>query len=260
MQSHLRNRISLILLNLFLSIICHAQIGVNTTTPDSNAALDISSANNKGLLIPRGDSLTRNALDSNKAKGLMLYDTLTNSIWLHTGNGNKSGWQNLRPAAPSAIIPYSFGNADFATGPAGTPATTCILGLSSFVINPFTTSIAGGFYPNTAVLIPRHGIITSFAMYINFSNNYSFSAPISFTAEIYMADSSPGGSNTFTPVPGTQMVLSFPANVTTTTFASITRDLSVPLTPGSRFLFVVYASGPASATTRVNINGAVAIN
>jgi len=69
-------------------------VGIGTTTPHPNAILDIS-GNNKGLLIPRGDAGSRSVLNSNTAKGLMMYDTLTSTIWIHDGNGLASGWKNL---------------------------------------------------------------------------------------------------------------------------------------------------------------------
>lgn len=72
----------------------HAQsVGINTL-PHPNASLDVSGVN-KGLLIPRGDAGTRNSLNLNTAKGLMMYDTSTSTIWVHNGNGNGSGWQSL---------------------------------------------------------------------------------------------------------------------------------------------------------------------
>lgn len=59
-----------------------------------NAMLDIKGIN-KGLLIPRGDAATRIVLSNNTAKGLMLYDTVQNAIWMHNGNGLFSGWNTL---------------------------------------------------------------------------------------------------------------------------------------------------------------------
>jgi hypothetical protein len=58
-----------------------AQVGINenNTNPDSSAMLDISSPN-KGLLIPRMDSLQRTAI-SKPAESLMVYDSTTRSFW-----------------------------------------------------------------------------------------------------------------------------------------------------------------------------------
>jgi hypothetical protein len=47
------------------------------------------------MLIPRGDAATRTALNPNNAKGLMMYDTTTNTMWIHNGNGFASGWNSL---------------------------------------------------------------------------------------------------------------------------------------------------------------------
>ena len=80
---------------MILSIGLNAQnVGIQTNSPHPNASLDIKGVN-KGLLIPRGDVASRNALNSNTAKGLMVYDTTTNLIWVHNGNGLASGWQSL---------------------------------------------------------------------------------------------------------------------------------------------------------------------
>ncbi len=58
-----------------------AQIGIGTTTPDSSALLEISSAS-KGLLPPR--VATVNDV-SNPAEGLMLYDKFNNCIRFYNG-------------------------------------------------------------------------------------------------------------------------------------------------------------------------------
>lgn len=69
-------------------------VEIGTDTPHSNAILDINGVN-KGLLIPRGDAAFRGSLNSNTAKGLLMVDTLTNSLWMHNGNGFASGWQEI---------------------------------------------------------------------------------------------------------------------------------------------------------------------
>ena len=45
-------KIQLLLLFFIKSLVVSAQIGINTSTPDTNAALDIVS-NDKGIIIPR---------------------------------------------------------------------------------------------------------------------------------------------------------------------------------------------------------------
>jgi trimeric autotransporter adhesin len=69
-------------------------VGIGTNTPNINAMLDITS-NSKGILIPRTSSITRITIPS--VKGLLLYDTTTNSFWFADGNTwneipNGKGW------------------------------------------------------------------------------------------------------------------------------------------------------------------------
>ena len=53
--------------------LAHAQIGINTTTPNVSAVLDVS-ADNKGILFPRMTTLQKNAILA-PVDGLMVYDT-----------------------------------------------------------------------------------------------------------------------------------------------------------------------------------------
>ncbi len=71
----------LILLFIFtaLTLGSFAQIGINTTAPDSSAVLDLNS-NNKGLLIPTMTTVQRDAMAASPpatglATGLLVYDT-----------------------------------------------------------------------------------------------------------------------------------------------------------------------------------------
>lgn len=65
-------------------------VAINTTgaLPDHRAILDVSS-NSKGILIPRMSSAVRNSLLT--TRGLLVYDTTTNTFWYHTG----MAWQNI---------------------------------------------------------------------------------------------------------------------------------------------------------------------
>ena len=68
---------------IFLSCQLHAQnVGIGTTTPHAAAALDITSTN-KGLLIPRMTTTSRTTIAS-PAKGLIVFDSITNSMWMYT--------------------------------------------------------------------------------------------------------------------------------------------------------------------------------
>ncbi len=81
---------------LFSMAIVAQSIGINNTTPHASAILDIKS-NNKGILLPRTSTTSRNAIAS-PAKGLILYDTTTSGFWFHNGiawtqlSGGSNGW------------------------------------------------------------------------------------------------------------------------------------------------------------------------
>jgi len=57
-------------------------IGIGTTTPDSNAVLELKSST-KGLLLPRTSTTTKLLIPN--VQGLMVFDTTTNSIWINDG-------------------------------------------------------------------------------------------------------------------------------------------------------------------------------
>jgi trimeric autotransporter adhesin len=72
-------------------------VGIGTNSPDNNAVLELKS-NTKGLLLPRTSTVTRLLIPA--VKGLMVYDTVTNSAWTNdgtqwvqmSGGGGGTGW------------------------------------------------------------------------------------------------------------------------------------------------------------------------
>ncbi len=100
-------------------------INADASLPNPNAILDIKSGN-KGLLIPRMDSVARRAIPY--TKGLLVYDTTTSSFWYNTG----SQWQNmaastLAAAALTATGPWLL------TGNSGTTDSVNFLGTTDNV-------------------------------------------------------------------------------------------------------------------------------
>ena len=77
---------------LLFTIILNGQVGIGTTTPDASAVLDIqSSANDKGILIPRVTQAQRNAISS-PATGLMIFQTDGNvGFYFYDG----SSWESF---------------------------------------------------------------------------------------------------------------------------------------------------------------------
>lgn len=76
-------------------IVKNGKVGIGTASPNNNAVLDISSST-KGILIPRTSTVTRISIPS--TKGLLLYDTTTNSLWSNDGTSwtetvnSNTGW------------------------------------------------------------------------------------------------------------------------------------------------------------------------
>ena len=78
----------------------HAQVAINEdgSNPDASAILDVKSAD-KGMLIPRMDSASKNAI-SNPAIGLLVYDTDTQTFWYY----DNSQWNEIG-TAQAALVP-----------------------------------------------------------------------------------------------------------------------------------------------------------
>lgn len=113
------NRLPLLLIVIFSVtsfFVTDAQsVGINTATPNASAILDVRS-NNKGMLVPRTSSSSRIAI-VNPAKGLLLYDTTTNTFWFY----NSSAWVQLAAGSSGWSI----------TGNAGTNPATNFIGTTN---------------------------------------------------------------------------------------------------------------------------------
>ncbi|MEM9887457.1 MAG: tail fiber protein [Bacteroidota bacterium] len=87
----LHNNAKTLFLVLFLCphFFTHAQVGINPdgSEPDASAMLDVKSTD-KGMLVPRMDSMARNVI-SNPATGLLVYDTDTESFWYYDEQWNE---------------------------------------------------------------------------------------------------------------------------------------------------------------------------
>ena len=73
---------------LLMSAIVFSQVGIGTVNPEPSSALDISSTT-QGFLAPRMTSTERMSISS-PATGLLVYDTVTESLWAYNSN-----WKNL---------------------------------------------------------------------------------------------------------------------------------------------------------------------
>ena len=88
----MKKRSLLVHILLLVSFWSFAQgVGIGTAAPDASAALDIT-ATNKGLLIPRMNITSINAI-INPAKGLLVYDSVANQLMMNTGTPAAPNWQ-----------------------------------------------------------------------------------------------------------------------------------------------------------------------
>jgi len=232
----------------FLAIYCMAisqGVGVGTNTPNPNAVLEIKQTANKGFLMPRGNSATRTALNSNTAKGLMLYDTTTNSLWIHNGNGMASGWTNQQVISSSTIIPYaSGGSVEMTTDFSGQPSTGALVSFGSsysgISVSGPTIVMDGSGNTNHAFSVPRNGTVISVAA--SFTNTLPFILPgaiVFITAQLYIA---PVWDNTFSPL-GASVTIPLSAFIPVGFVAQgISSGLFIPVTAESRLLMVFSAS------------------
>ena len=80
-------------------------VGIGTTTPNTNAALEIKS-NNKGVLMPRLSSSSRNGM-TNVQKGMMVYDSTLSAFYYHDG----SRWREFSEKNTDSLIYSGYINA-----------------------------------------------------------------------------------------------------------------------------------------------------
>lgn len=77
---------------VLLTTTTYAQIGINNENPDASAALDITSTTG-GLLPPRMTETQRDAISA--AKGLVLFNTTTNTLQINEGDATTANWLSL---------------------------------------------------------------------------------------------------------------------------------------------------------------------
>ena len=117
---------------IFAAGVTRAQVGIGTTTPSTNSALDVSSAN-KGLMLPR---VNDTGTVSNPTAGLLIYNKATKTPAFHNG----TEWSTLATltgttaAASTDSITYTITNA--ATG--FRDGTYPVLNISNGASNPNT--------------------------------------------------------------------------------------------------------------------------
>lgn len=130
-----------------------AQVGVNTSTPDSSAALDIQSPSGgsdiRGVLIPRMSTIQRNSI-VNPAISLMVFDTTQMCFFYHVGANN---WLALVPSGAGA--PSVNGNVTLSSGSISAPAvSTSNLAVTGFSNNALVPTGAIMMWSGNPAAIP----------------------------------------------------------------------------------------------------------
>jgi hypothetical protein len=95
-----KNKITTLILVMFCSLASMAQVGIGTTTPNSNAALDVVSTS-QGMLFPRMTTAQRNAIAS-PATGLTIFNTDVNLLQTNTSTTSTANWVKWAAGDPSS--------------------------------------------------------------------------------------------------------------------------------------------------------------
>ena len=189
----------LILYLVFISNLAIGQVGIGTTNPNKSSILDISSIN-KGILIPRTDTLAI----VNPAKGLIICDTAT-STGLNYFYFNGVYWQSLgknagsfadsfngnrlvkRPGIPNINVGTTSNVADFLNA-YFFPFISAAIGINGNVLYEIGTSnsvtISGTITANDETIFSNNRVDEIYAglgTIYTFSSNVSYSTNFTFT-------------------------------------------------------------------------------
>jgi len=123
-----------LLLTLMFSItVVNAQVGIGTTTPAANSALDVTSTT-KGIMLPR---LNDTSSVSSPSEGLLIYNRKTLTPAYHNGTKwNTMDNKNTLAVAPEDSITYTITNPGTSTFVGGVLST--ISSLSTGVVSQST--------------------------------------------------------------------------------------------------------------------------
>lgn len=219
-------------------------VGINTTTPDATAILDIVSSS-KGLLIPRMTNAQRNAITS-PANSLIIYNTTSRCLEIFTDNA----WQSFYCSCP-VLDPLQ----DIVG-----PDPVCSGSTVSFSV-PGVTGAADYAWTVSGVL---PGNITG-----NGGTAISFPAPSSntFTVSVTASNACNNSSssqtttvNAYTAVPPTPTASSAPTAICQggSYNYSIVNGLGINGTTAIDYTWTITTTGTASATLTANSQTAVA--
>jgi hypothetical protein len=126
--------------SLIMNVLNAQNVGINTTTPDASAALDIT-ATDKGMLVPRLTTTQRTAISS-PAIGLLVFDTTLGQFYFYSG----SAWTAIPLSNTTSGVNYvgtSYLGTTSGAGSTGTSEGTSSnlynIGIGASVLNANTT-------------------------------------------------------------------------------------------------------------------------
>jgi uncharacterized protein (TIGR02145 family) len=95
----IKNKITTLILMMSCSLAGIAQVGIGTSTPNANSALEIVSTS-QGMLLPRMTTAQRNAIAS-PATGLTIFNTSLDCIQTNIGTAGSPNWKCVQFSYPS---------------------------------------------------------------------------------------------------------------------------------------------------------------
>jgi hypothetical protein len=142
--------ITLFVLLIKFDVWSQNNVGINTTSPNPSAALDISSSS-QGLLVPRMTASQRSTI-ANPATGLLIWQTDgVSGFYFNSGTPASPNWLQL-----GAIGPQGDPGPQGSPGPQGVPGPGVPIG---GIANQILQKVDGSNY-NTAWVTPKSGVAT----------------------------------------------------------------------------------------------------
>ena len=141
---NIKNKIKPLILIVFYSLTSMAQVGIGTTTPNANAALDVVS-NSQGILFPRMTTAQRDAIES-PAQGLTIFNTDLNCIQTNLSIPSTPNWKCFagHPSSngTAVVSGYTCSTASAGTMTAGVPVSGVTQTITATVTTSGTYSIS----------------------------------------------------------------------------------------------------------------------
>ena len=140
----IKNKITPLILMVFCSLTSMAQVGIGTTTPNANAALDVVSTT-QGILLPRMTTAQRDAVAS-PAKGLTIFNTDLNCIQTNISTTSTPNWKCFagQPSSngTAVVSAYTCSTASAGILKVGTPVSGVTQTITATVTTVGTYSIS----------------------------------------------------------------------------------------------------------------------